>query len=495
MLRSLRTLASVSNQADHSDAATTATTRAPSDDSTVATTTGTGVAPSADSATPARRHRVVIIGSGFGGLFAAKKLRRADVDVTMISETPYHLFQPLLYQVATGILSEGLIAPATRGVTKRYGNTEVLLGHVEHIDVANQQVISETDNVRTVTPYDSLIVAAGAQQSYFGHDEFAEYAPGLKTMPDALDLRQRIYGAFEHAEVVEPTEDITAWMTFVVVGAGATGVEVAGQISELSRRALKRNFRRIDPSKARVILVDGSDAVLGSFGAKQSEYAKKSLEDMGIEVRLQAMVENVDGDGIEIRFKDGTTERIASKCKVWAAGVTASPLAGSLAEQTGATVDRAGRIECLPDLTLPGHPEIFVVGDMVALNNYPGVAQVAMQGGKYSAERIRNRVAGKETAGQQVAPFSYFDKGSMATISRFRAVANVGRFEFRGFIAWLLWLFIHLMFLIGFHQQVTTLGHWLVAFIGRTRTERSYTPAHISGDPAHRDLPPPEQRH
>lgn len=433
------------------------------------------------------RHRVVIIGSGFGGLFAAKNLRRADVNVTLISETPYHLFQPLLYQVATGILSEGLIAPATRSVVRRYEHTEVLLGHVTRIDVARREVESETSGLTTVTPYDSLIVAAGAQQSYFGHDEFAEFAPGLKTIPDALDLRQRIYGSFEKAEVAKATEDVTPWMTFVVVGAGATGVEVAGQISELSRRALKRNFRRINPADARVILVDGSDAVLGAFGEKQSAYAKETLEDMGVEVRLGAMVTGVDADGIDLKFKDGSTERIASICKVWAAGVTASPLAASLAEQTGATLDRAGRIECLPDLTLPGHPEVFVIGDMVALNNYPGVAQVAMQGGKYSAKRIKNRVAGKESGASAVAPFSYFDKGSMATISRFRAVANIGKLQVRGFLAWLLWLFIHLMFLIGFHQQVTTLGHWLVAFIGRTRTERSFTPAHISGDPAHQD--------
>ena len=437
------------------------------------------------------RHRAVIIGSGFGGLFAAKHLKRADVDVTLISETPYHLFQPLLYQVATGILSEGLIAPATRSVVRRYEDTEVLLGHVTAIDVAKREVHSETGGLASVTPYDSLIVAAGAQQSYFGHDEFAEFAPGLKTIPDALDLRKRIFGAFEKAEVAEPSEDVTPWMTFVVVGAGATGVEVAGQISELSRRALKRNFRRIDPADARVILVDGADAVLGAFGEKQSAYAKETLENMGIEVRLGAMVTGVDADGIDLQFKDGTTERIAAKCKVWAAGVTASPLAASLAEQTGASVDRAGRIECLPDLTLPGHPEVFVVGDMVSLNNYPGVAQVAMQGGKYAATRIKNRAAGKETESSQVAPFSYFDKGSMATISRFRAVANIGKLQVRGFLAWLLWLFIHLMFLIGFHQQVTTLGHWLVAFIGRTRTERTFTPAHISGDPAHRDYQQP----
>lgn len=437
------------------------------------------------------RQRAVIIGSGFGGLFAAKHLRRADVDVTLISETPYHLFQPLLYQVATGILSEGLIAPATRSVVRRYEDTEVLLGHVTKIDVARREVHSETSGLTTVTPYDYLIVAAGSQQSYFGHDEFAEFAPGLKTIPDALDLRQRIFGAFEKAEVAEPEADVTPWMTFVVVGAGATGVEVAGQISELSRRALKRNFRRINPADARVVLVDGAEAVLGSFGDKQSTYAKETLEKMGVEVRLGAMVTGVDADGIDLQFKDGTTERIEAKCKVWAAGVTASPLAASLAEQTGATVDRAGRIECLPDLTLPNHPEVFVIGDMVSLNNYPGVAQVAMQGGKYAATRIKNRTSGKETDSSAVAPFSYFDKGSMATISRFRAVANVGKLQVRGFLAWLLWLFIHLMFLIGFHQQVTTLGHWLVAFIGRTRTERSFTPAHISGDPSHRDLTNP----
>lgn len=449
---------------------------------------------SPQSQSPARqpvepRHRVVIIGSGFGGLFAAKHLRRADVDVTLISETPYHLFQPLLYQVATGILSEGLISPATRGVAKRYRNTEVILGHVEHIDVDRREVISTTEGFRTTTPYDSIIVAAGAQQSYFGNDHFAEYAPGLKTIPDALDLRHRIFGSFERAEAAEPDEDVSPWMTFVVVGAGATGVEVAGQISELSRRALKGNFRRIDPAKSRVVLVDGADAVLGSFGTKQATYAKSALEKMGIEVRLGAMVSDVDGQGIELTTKDGSVERIESRCKVWAAGVTASPLAQSLAEQTSAEVDRAGRIQCNPDLTLPGHPEVFVVGDMVSLNNYPGVAQVAMQGGKYAAKRIRARVAGKESTGAEVEPFSYFDKGSMATISRFRAVANVGRLEVRGFLAWLLWLFIHLMFLIGFHQQVTTLGHWLVAFIGRTRTERSFTPGDISGDPAHKDLP------
>jgi NADH:ubiquinone reductase (H+-translocating) len=434
---------------------------------------------------------VVIIGSGFGGLFAAKHLRRANVDVTLISETPYHLFQPLLYQVATGILSEGLISPATRGVAKRYRNTEILLGHVEHIDVDRREVISVTEGYRTTTPYDSIIVAAGAQQSYFGHDEFAEYAPGLKTIPDALDLRHRIFGSFERAEAGEPDEDASPWMTFVVVGAGATGVEVAGQISELSRRALRGNFRRINPADARVILVDGADAVLGSFGDKQSAYAQSALERMGIEVRLGAMVSHVDAEGIELSHADASVERIDSRCKVWAAGVTASPLAASLAEQTGAEVDRAGRIACKPDLTLPGHPEVFVVGDMVSLNNYPGVAQVAMQGGKYAAKRIRARVSGKETPTTDVAPFSYFDKGSMATISRFRAVANVGRLQVRGFLAWLLWLFIHLMFLIGFHQQVTTLGHWLVAFIGRTRTERSFTPTDISGDPAHQDLPPP----
>ncbi len=431
-----------------------------------------------DSPATTDRHRVVIVGSGFGGLFAAKHLKRADVDVTMISESSTHLFQPLLYQVATGILSEGLIAPATRDILQRSKNTEVILGTVTEIDVRTHTVTSTLGPDSIATSYDTLIVAAGAGQSYFGHEEFEPFAPGLKDIDDALELRSRIYGAFEVAERLEPQIDVTPWLTFVVVGAGATGVEVAGQIRELSVRALKRNFRRIDPSTARVILIDGGDQVLSAFGPEQGTYAKAKLERMNIEVRLGTLVDGIDADGVHLRDADGNLERIDSRVKVWAAGVTASPLARSLGEQTGAEVDRSGRVECLPNLTLPGHPEVFVIGDMVSYKDYPGVAQVAMQGAKFAAKTIKHRLADKP----EPAEFTYFDKGSMATISRFSAVANVGRLRVRGFLAWLLWLFIHIFFLVGFHQRVTTLGHWAVTFIGRSRTERSFTLAEVELD-------------
>jgi NADH dehydrogenase len=415
---------------------------------------------------------VVIIGSGFGGLFAAKHLRRAKVDVTLISQTPNHLFQPLLYQVATGILSEGLIAPPTREILKRFRNTEVLLGTVTDIDLASKVVTSEVGSVQTTTEYDYLIVAAGAGSSYFGHDEYELFAPGLKTLDDAKELRARIFGAFEAAELLAAEQDITEWLTFVVVGAGPTGVEMAGQIRELAQRALKHNFRRIDPSDARVVLVDGADQVLAPFGPTQGEHTEKSLAKLGIEVKLSAMVEEIDAESVTVAYRDGTSERIPSRCKVWAAGVSASPLAAHLASQVGVDVDRAGRIPTDPDLSLPGHPEAFVVGDMVTLNNYPGVAQVAMQGGKFVAKRIARYAAGADIDPDE--EFHYLDKGSMATISRFRAVANIGPLKVRGFPAWVLWLGIHITFLVGFHQRVTTLGHWAVSFVGRSRTERTF---------------------
>jgi len=417
------------------------------------------------------RHRVVIIGSGFGGLFAAKRLKRADVDVTLISRESHHTFQPLLYQVATGILSQGEIAPATREVLKRHKDTQVLLGEVTDIDLAARTVTSSVGSQRTVTEYDSLIVAAGAGTGYFGHDEFEPFAPGLKSIDDALELRARIYGAFEMAELQEDPAEAARWLTFVVVGAGPTGVELAGQIVELSRRTIKRDFRRIDPRQASVILVEGGDGVLAGFGPKQSAKSQEQLERMGIDVRLQGMVDSVDSDGVQVTYRDGAAERIDSRCVIWAAGVQASPLGAQLAEQSGAGLDRAGRVKVLPDLTLPGHPEVFVIGDMIALDDLPGVAQVAMQGAKFSAGKIRARLADKP----EKERFEYFDKGSMATISRFRAVANVGKLELRGFLAWIAWLFIHILYLVGFQEKISTLGHWAVAFIGRSRAERTFT--------------------
>lgn len=432
----------------------------------------------------APRHRVVVIGSGFGGLFATQRLRRADVDVTLVARTTHHLFQPLLYQVATGILSEGEIAPSTREVLRRQDNAEVLLGDVTAIDLTNRTVTHSTVGRETVTPYDSLVVAAGAGQSWFGNDEFARHAPGMKSIDDALELRGRIFGSFELAELASTPAEIERLMTFVVVGAGPTGVEMAGQIAELARRTLRRDFRRIDPTKARVILLDAAPAVLGSFGEKLGDRAVKRLTSMGVEVRLGAKVVGVDSTGIEVERQDGTRERIESVCKVWAAGVSASPLGQQLAEQTGATLDRAGRIAVQPDLTLPGHPEVFVVGDMMALDNLPGVAQVAIQGGRYAADQIRRRLEGKEPKG----PFEYFDKGSMATISRFSAVASVGKAQFSGFIAWVLWLAVHLVYIIGFKHRITTLLHWVVSFLGRGRSERTVTEQQVFARQAIHDL-------
>jgi NADH dehydrogenase len=427
--------------------------------------------------TESKRHQVVVIGSGFGGLFGTKSLKRADVDVTMIAKTTHHLFQPLLYQVATGILSQGEIAPPTREILADQDNARVLLGEVTAIDLERRVVTSQVLGRETVTPYDSLIVAAGAGQSYFGNDHFAEHAPGMKSIDDALELRGRIFGAFELAELAETDAEIERLLTFVVVGAGPTGVEMAGQIAELAHRTLRKDFRRINTREARVILLDAAGQVLPPFGAKLGEKTKQSLEKRGVEVRLGEMVTDLDEYGIVVKRKDGSQERIESVTKVWAAGVQASPLARTLSEQTGAPLDRAGRIGVNPDLTLPGHPEVFVVGDMIDLDNLPGVAQVAIQGAKYAAKEIRGRVESKPPQ----KPFKYFDKGSMATISRFSAVALVGKIRVTGFIAWLMWLAVHLVYLTGFKNRISALGHWFVSFLGSGRSERVATEQQIFG--------------
>jgi NADH dehydrogenase len=432
------------------------------------------------------RPRVVIIGSGFGGLFAAQRLRKSDVDITLIGKTSHHLFQPLLYQVATGILSEGEIAPSTREVLRRQENARVVLGEVVDVDLAARTVTSTVLGRTTVHPYDELIVAAGAGQSYFGNDRFAEFAPGMKSIDDALELRGRIFGAFELAELAEDQAEIDRLLTFVVVGAGPTGVEMAGQIAELAHRTLRRDFRRIDPTTARVILLDAAPAVLPSFGEKLGERARRQLNQSGVEVQLGAMVTDVDANGIEIKDADGQVRRINAATKIWAAGVQASPLGRLLGEQSGAEVDRAGRISVLPDLTLPGHPEVHVVGDMMALNRLPGVAQVAIQGARYSADQIKLRLAGKAPKG----PFEYHDKGSMATISRFHAVVDLGKLKFEGFIAWVLWLALHLFYIVGFKSRVTTVLHWLVSFLGRGRSQRVATQQQVFGRLALENLGP-----
>jgi len=423
----------------------------------------------------AGRHKVVVIGSGFGGLFGTKALRHADVDVTVVAKTTHHLFQPLLYQVATGILSQGEIAPPTREILASQANARVMLGEVTAIDLDAKTVTSRVLHNVNVTPYDSLIVAAGSSQSYFGNDRFAEYAPGMKSIDDALELRGRIFGAFELAEIADEGEEIDHLLTFVVVGAGPTGVELSGQIAELAHRTLKKDFRRINTREARVILLDAAPQVLPPFGEKLGRKTQEELEALGIEVQLGAMVVDVDERGLEVQDKDGTRRRIDAVTMIWAAGVAANPLTKTLADQTGAELDRAGRISVNPDLTLPGHPEVFVVGDMISLDNLPGVAQVAIQGAKYAAKEIENRVKGRPPQ----EPFRYFDKGSMAIISRFDAVAMVGKLRLTGFVAWLMWLAVHLMYITGFKNRVTAVLHWAVSFIGRGRSERTTTEQQI----------------
>jgi NADH dehydrogenase len=424
-------------------------------------------------ATATERHKVVIIGSGFGGLTAAQKLKRADVDIKLIARTTHHLFQPLLYQVATGIISEGEIAPATRVVLRKQKNAQVLLGDVTHLDLAERTVTSVLLGHTYKTPYDSLIVAAGAGQSYFGNDHFAEWAPGMKTIDDALELRGRILGSFEQAERSADPARREKLLTFTVVGAGPTGVEMAGQIAELAQHTLNGSFRGIDTTKARVILLDAAPAVLPPMGEKLGKKAQARLEKMGVEIQLGAMVTDVDRNGLTVKDPDGKFRRIESACKVWSAGVSASPLGRQIAEQSAAEVDRAGRVKVLPDLSIPGHPNVFVVGDMAAVEGVPGMAQGAIQGAKHVANTIKAELKGANPADRQ--PFKYFDKGSMATVSRFSAVAQVGRLEFGGFIAWLAWLVLHLVYLVGFKTKITTLISWTVTFLSRHRGQLTIT--------------------
>jgi NADH:ubiquinone reductase (H+-translocating) len=421
------------------------------------------------------RHRVVIIGSGFGGLNAAKALKRADVDITLISKTTTHLFQPLLYQVATGILSEGEIAATTRLILRKQKNIRVILGDVGGIDLNVNTVTSKLMGMETVTPFDSLIVAAGAQQSYFGNDQFATYAPGMKSIDDALELRGRILGAFEAAEVsTDPTERERR-LTFVIVGAGPTGVEVAGQIVELAERTLAGAFRTIKPSDCRVILLDAAPAVLPPMGPKLGLKAKQRLEKMGVEVQLNAMVSDVDYKGITIKAEGGTQRRIECACKVWAAGVQASSLGKMIAEQSdGTETDRAGRVLVEPDLTVKGHPNVFVVGDLMFVPGVPGMAQGAIQGAHYATKLIKHAIKGQDDPAAR-KPFKYFDKGSMATISRFNAVAQVGKLEFAGFFAWLAWLVLHLYYLVGHKNRFTAVLAWTISFLGRSRGQMAIT--------------------
>ena len=431
-----------------------------------------------------QRHRVVVVGGGFGGLPATRLLARSDVDITLIDRRNHHLFQPLLYQVATGILSPGSISPVLRHILRRRPNVNVVLSRVTGFDL-DRRLVHTTSLPGEVSEYryDSLIVAAGAGQSYFGHDEFAMIAPGMKTIDDAMELRRRVYGALEIAENLADKALQEFWMTFVIVGGGPTGVELAGQIRELAYRSLAKDFRHIEPATVRVILVDGGKEPLATFGGELSGRARKQLEKMGVELRMGLRVVGVDPFGVDTEGAEGVTGRVDCGTVIWAAGVQASPLAGLLAEATGAETDRAGRIAVLPDLSLPGHPEVFAIGDMATVDDLPGVCEVAMQGGLHAANTIKRRLKGGESA-----PFKYRDLGSAAAIGRFKAIVSVKGLRLSGFPGFIVWMFVHLAFLNGFGSRFTALWRWGVAMIGRaparTRVQRR----------THRRRPEPARR-
>ena len=408
-----------------------------------------------------QRHRVVVVGGGFAGLAVTRGLDGADVDVTLVDRTNHHLFQPLLYQVAAGILPPGLIAPALRSIIKKQANARALLAEVMALDLAAHEVCTEAPDGRPLRlPYDTLVVAGGASHSYFGRDEFAQYAPGMKTIEDARYIRDRILSAFEMAELATDPQERAELLTFVVIGAGPTGVETVGQIAELAHTVLTRDYRAINTHDARIILLEGAPAVLPPFDRKLQEYTRGQLERMGVEIRLDTLAVDMDDDSVTVKGPNGV-ETIRCRTRVWAAGVAASPLAGMLAEQTGAETDRAGRIAVNPDCTVPGHPEVFAIGDMVSLNKLPGVAQPALQEGHYVAKVIKARRAGRPAP----APFTYFDKGSMATIGYRSAVADAFRVKVTGIPAYLMWAFIHVAYLVGWGNRISTLYTWSRALL------------------------------
>jgi NADH:ubiquinone reductase (H+-translocating) len=399
------------------------------------------------------RHRVVVVGGGFGGLNAVRALAHADADVTVVDRTNHHLFQPLLYQVAAGILPPGLIAPALRSVIKKQANARALLADVHDLDLDRRVVHAEGPDGRSLElPYDSLVVAAGATHSYFGRDEFAEYAPGMKTIEDARYLRDQILLAFEMAELSTDPEERAEWLTFVVIGAGPTGVELVGQVAELAHSVLPRDYRSIDTREARILLLEGAPSVLPPFDQKLQAYTHKRLEKMGVEIRTGTLATGMDDRSVTVKGPAGE-ETIRTRTRIWAAGVAASPLAALLARSSGAETDRAGRIAVNPDCSLPGRPEVFAIGDMVSLNKLPGIAQPAMQEGKYVGKLIKGRLSGD----RNVEPFKYFDKGSMATIGYKSAVADAFGMKVTGFLAYVMWGFIHVLYLIGWGNRLGTL--------------------------------------
>ena len=416
--------------------------------------------------------RVVIVGGGFAGLFAARTLSSAPVQVTLLDRAEHHLFQPMLYQCATGIVSEGKIATPLRELLKKHRNVELIVAEATGIDPDNRKVQARRPLGEPIElGYDYLILAAGVRQSYFGHDEYAAVAPGMKTIEDALKIRRRVFGSFELAESADDPAERAKWLTFALVGAGPTGVELAGQIREVATKTLSREYRRIQPEDAKVMLFDGGSAPLASFGPKLSALAARQLGKLGVEMHMGSVVTHVDADGLEVRDHEGKVTRYEAGNILWTAGVEAPPLAKAVAEATDAEQDRAGRLVCGPDLSLPGHPDILVAGDMMSLDKLPGVAEVAMQTGLHAGHRIAH-----ESQGQTYdKPFRYHDLGSAAYISRGHAVVSAFNVNFGGFPGWVVWLFIHIGFLTGYRNRLGTLIGWWYAFTRDLRRERSYT--------------------
>jgi NADH dehydrogenase len=419
------------------------------------------------------RHRVVIVGGGFGGLQAATHLAGAPVDLTLVDRRNFHLFQPLTYEVAAGALSPGEVAYPLRAIFKGRENVRVLMEEVTGFDLAARRVVRPSGSLA----YDTLIVAGGSSYSYFGHDDWREVAPEVKSLESALAMRGRIFGAFEAAETEPDTGRRSRLLTFAIVGAGPTGVEMAGQIAELARDTLPRDFRAIDPRDARILLIETADRVLTAFPPSLSDKAARSLEQLGVTPLLGRTVVGIDADAVTIEDSDGGTETIPAHTVIWAAGVKASALAAKLGELTGADVDRAGRVAVEPDLSLPGHPEVLALGDMVrvrrddgSVETLPGVAPVAMQQGRYAAKVIRARLAGRS-----VAAFRYRDKGNLATIGRAHAVADLRLVRLSGFPAWLTWLTVHLFYLVGFENRVLVFIRWSFSFFTRGRGARLIT--------------------
>ena len=423
-------------------------------------------------------HKVVVVGGGFAGLQAVRGLRRAPVEVTLVDRQNYTLFQPLVYQVATGVLSPAEIAMPLRAILRRQRNARVVLAEVTGFDLERREVLlghlPNDEGRRPSLGYDTLIVAGGSRYSYFGHDEWQTHAPELKSLAGALEIRSRVLAAFEAAEVEPDPERRRGWLTFVVVGAGPTGVEMAGQIAELAHDVLRRDFRSVDTQTARVLLVEASDRVLTTFPQSLSRKAARALEQLGVTPLAGHTVVDVAAGSVAIRTPAGEVERVAARTAIWAAGVTASDLAAKLAREADLDVDRAGRVTVGPDLTLPGYPDVYALGDMVkvqasdgTITPLPGVAPVAMQQGRYAARAVHARRHGRTPA-----PFHYVDKGNLATIGRSKAVAEVKGVRVAGFSAWALWLLVHLFYLIGFQNRLLVLLRWTISFLTRGRGAR-----------------------